>query len=65
MPLNPYWSLPSEIAIGGYLKDIPIWEAQKIDDEGRALLFELGGFVLITTYCPSGTAHPSTTTHPP
>lgn len=51
---KPYIELSSEEGIGGY-PDIPREDALVLDSEGRALVIDFGGFVLIGTYCPAAT----------
>lgn len=49
-----YFELDRTDTIGGYPSDISILEARQVDREGRAVVLDFGGFVLIGTYCPAG-----------
>jgi AP endonuclease-2 len=40
--------------IGGYPTTLSIAEARQLDREGRILVLDFGGFVLLGTYCPAG-----------
>lgn len=40
--------------IGGYPRHISTVEARLLDREGRAVVLDFGGFVMIGTYCPAG-----------
>ena len=51
---SPYIELPVEERIGGY-PSITREDALVLDSEGRCLLLDFGGFVLIGTYCPAAT----------
>lgn len=49
----PYINLPEAQQIGGYPVGLSRDQALNLDSEGRALLLDLGAFVLIGTYCPA------------
>lgn len=53
-PGTAWKDLPEDQKIGGY-PDIGKDDALALDSEGRALVVDFGGFVLIGTYCPAAT----------
>ncbi|CCG80534.1 DNA-(Apurinic or apyrimidinic site) lyase [Taphrina deformans PYCC 5710] len=49
-----YFELDNHELIGGYPLSISTIEARQIDREGRAVVLDFEGFILIGTYCPAG-----------
>lgn len=49
-----FFELENAEFIGGYPKQISTVEARQVDREGRAVVLDFGGFVMIGTYCPAG-----------
>lgn len=50
---TPYISLPTPQQIGGYPTQLTRDEALLLDSEGRAIILDLGAFILIGTYSPA------------
>lgn len=51
---DQFYDLDSTEHIGGYPRQISVMEARQLDREGRTVVLDLGGFVLIGAYCPAG-----------
>lgn len=51
---DQFFALDDPTLIGGYPTQVSVVEARQIDREGRAVVLEFGGFILIGTYCPAG-----------
>lgn len=49
----PYRQLPSEQQIGGYPTSLSRDSALILDSEGRAIVLDLGAFVIVGTYSPA------------
>lgn len=51
---DQFYSLDDLDLIGGYPTQISIVEARQLDREGRTVVLDFGGFVMIGSYCPAG-----------